>query len=47
MHAWMIEHNGTACTAIVLGTTVALVGLFLFVTMAGFGASADFIYNQF
>ena len=46
-HAWMIGHNKLACAAITAGSATALVGLFLFVTMAGFGASADFIYNQF
>ena len=47
IQAWMNEHNRIACLSLTLVTAAALVGLFLFVTMAGFGASADFIYNQF
>ena len=46
-HAWMGGHNRLACVGIAVGIAIALVGLFLFVTMSGFGASADFIYNQF
>ena len=45
--AWLAEHNTVACTGIGIGVAVALVGLFLFVVFSGFGASADFIYNQF
>ena len=44
---WMNGHNRIACISLAGVTAIALVGLFLFVTMAGFGASADFIYNQF
>lgn len=47
VHTWLLGHNKTACAAITLGSAASLIGLFLFVTMAGFGASADFIYNQF
>ena len=46
-HAWFGEHNLVACLGIAVGIAAALVGLFLFVTMSGFGGSADFIYNQF
>ena len=47
VQAWMDGHNRIACAAIAVVTAAAIVGLFLFVTMSGFGASADFIYNQF
>lgn len=47
IQAWMIDHNRISCAAIALVTATSIVGLFLFVTMSGFGASADFIYNQF
>lgn len=46
-HTWMDEHNSLTCTGIGALSAVALVGLFLFVAFSGFGASADFIYNQF
>lgn len=45
--AWLDGHNRLACMALGAVVACALVGMFLFVTMAGFGASADFIYNQF
>lgn len=45
--AWLSAHNAVACAGIACGVAVALVGLFLFVAFSGFGASADFIYNQF
>lgn len=44
---WMGAHNGIACTGIGTLAAIAIVGLFLFVAFSGFGASADFIYNQF
>ena len=44
---WLAGHNAVACAGIGAGMAVALVGLFLFVVFSGFGASADFIYNQF
>ena len=44
---WLDNHNKLACSAVAAGSVVVLVGLFLFVTMSGFGASADFVYNQF
>ena len=47
IQTWMNGHNRVACVSIACVTAAMLVGLFLFVTMAGFGASADFIYNQF
>ena len=47
VQSWMADHNRVACIAITVVIAAALVGLFLFITMAGFGASADFIYNQF
>ena len=47
IQAWLNGHNRVACVGIALVMAAALVGMFLFVTMAGFGASADFIYNQF
>ncbi len=45
--SWFAGHNAVACVGIGAGTAAALVGLFLFVVFSGFGASADFIYNQF
>ena len=45
--AWLANHNALACAGIGAGVAVALFGLFLFVVFTGFGASADFIYNQF
>lgn len=45
--AWLADHNAVACAGVGVGMAVALVGLFLFVVYSGFGASADFIYNQF
>lgn len=47
VRAWLDEHNAFACAGVGICTAVALVSLFLFVTFSGFGASADFIYNQF
>lgn len=45
--AWLAEHP--AAGNVIVGASVAagLIGLFLFVTFSGFGASAEFIYNQF
>lgn len=45
--AWSVEHNGITCVAIAVATAAALVALFLFVAFSDYGASADFIYNQF
>lgn len=45
--AWLAQHNVVACAGIGAGVAGALFGLFLFVVFSGFGASADFIYNQF
>ena len=44
---WLAGHNAVACAGVGVGMAAALVGLFLFVVFSGFGASADFIYNQF
>ena len=46
-HAWMDEHNSLTCAGIGALSAASLVGLFLFIAFSGFGASADFIYNQF
>ena len=45
--AWLADHNAVACVGVGTGMAAALIGLFLFVVFSGFGASADFIYNQF
>ena len=45
--AWLDGHNAIACAGVSLGMAACIVGLFLFVVFSGFGASADFIYNQF
>ena len=47
IQTWMNGHNSIACIAIALVMMASIVGLFLFVAFSGFGASADFIYNQF
>lgn len=47
LQAWLDAHNALACTAIGVLSASSVVGLFLFVAFSGFGASADFIYNQF
>lgn len=47
IQTWMNGHNRIACIAIALVMMASIVGLFLFVAFSGFGASADFIYNQF
>lgn len=44
---WWDAHNGLACAGITVVCAAAAVGLFLFVAFSDFGASADFIYNQF
>ena len=44
---WMDAHNAAACAGIGIVSTAAVFGLFAFVAFSGFGASADFIYNQF
>jgi len=44
---WMDGHNRLACIAISIVIAAAILGLFAFVAFSGFGASADFIYNQF
>lgn len=47
LRAWLDAHNALACLAIGILAAGAALGLFLFVVFSGFGASADFIYNQF
>lgn len=47
MQTWMDGHNRATCAAITIVMAASIVGLFLFVAFSGFGASADFIYNQF
>lgn len=47
VQSWMNEHNRLACATITVVIAAALTGLFMFVAFSGFGASADFIYNQF
>ncbi|MBE6470976.1 MAG: hypothetical protein E7000_04630 [Coriobacteriaceae bacterium] len=47
LQLWMDGHNALACTGIGALSAAAIIGLFLFVAFSGFGASADFIYNQF
>ena len=47
IQTWMNGHNRAACIAITLVMAASIVGLFLFIAFSGFGASADFIYNQF
>lgn len=45
--AWLDAHPAQACAIVGASVAVALVGVFLFVTFAGFGSSAEFIYSQF
>ncbi|MBO7673849.1 MAG: hypothetical protein J6S63_02415 [Atopobiaceae bacterium] len=45
--AWQAAHPVLADVAVGAGVAIALVGTFVFVTFSGFGASAEFIYNQF
>ena len=47
IQSWINGHNRVVCATITIGMAIALVSLFLFVAFSGFGASADFIYNQF
>ena len=47
VQGWMDENNGLACVGIAVVIAAAILGLFAFVAFSGFGASADFIYNQF
>ena len=44
---WLQAHETMALALIGVATAAALAGLFFFIVFAGFGASADFIYNQF
>ena len=45
--AWLDEHQLAGDILVGAGVALAVIGLFLFVTFSGFGASAEFIYNQF
>jgi len=45
--AWLQEHPALACLIVGASVALALIGIFAFVTFSGFGASAEFIYNQF
>ena len=45
--AWLAAHPTQACLIVGGSVAAALVGIFLFVTFSGFGASAEFIYSQF
>lgn len=45
--AWFATHNAIACVGICAGSTVVIAGILAFIVFSGFGASADFIYNQF
>lgn len=45
--AWLADHPTAACLIVGISVALVLVGIFLFVTFSGFGASAEFIYNQF
>lgn len=40
-------HPALPCLLVAAGTFVGLFGLAAFLTLSGFGASTDFIYNQF
>ncbi len=45
--AWLGAHPLAANIIVAVSVALSLIGLFLFVTFSGFGASAEFIYNQF
>ena len=45
--AWLSEHQLAGDLIVGVSVAIAVIGLFLFVTFSGFGASAEFIYNQF
>ena len=47
LDAWLDTHPTLGCILIGVSVACALVVLFAFVTFSGFGASAEFIYNQF
>ena len=46
-NAWLDEHQLAGDLIVGVSVSLAVIGLFLFVTFSGFGASAEFIYNQF
>ena len=45
--SWLKAHEALACVLVGVSCAAALAGLFLFMVFGGFGASADFICNQF
>ena len=47
VQTWMDNNNRLACMGIAAVFAATILGLFAFVAFSGFGASADFIYNQF
>ena len=44
---WLAAHPAVSCWIVGGSVALTLVGIYLFVTYSGFGASAEFIYNQF
>lgn len=46
-NGWLDAHPALACVLVGSCVACALIALFAFVTFSGFGASAEFIYNQF
>ncbi|MBP3893774.1 MAG: hypothetical protein J6D34_07005 [Atopobiaceae bacterium] len=44
---WLAAHPAASCWIVGSSVALTLVGIYLFVTYSGFGASAEFIYNQF
>lgn len=44
---WLADHQLAGDVLVGVSVAIVVVGLFLFVTFSGFGASAEFIYNQF
>ena len=44
---WLMDHPTAANALVAAGAALAVIGLFAFVTFAGFGSSAEFVYNQF
>ncbi len=46
-NAWLDSHPMAGNVLVGASIAIALTAIFLFVTFSGFGASAEFIYNQF
>ena len=44
---FLATHPKAALAIILASAYLTLVGLFVFIVFSGFGASSDFIYNQF